>query len=132
MVPGPQRIPAFVLGVLLILAGSWLHLSAWRTFLKRETTVRADGAPRSLVTDGPYARTRNPMYLAGVVILLGLAILLGALASFLAAPAYGVVAHVFFLPAEERTMEARFGPAYLEYRASVPAWIGPSSESEGR
>lgn len=118
-ISGPWRL----LGLFPLVLGSWLHTRAARSFHERMTTVRADGTPRALVTDGPYARTRNPMYLAGVVILLGLAILLGSLAPLLAPVAYGAAAHAHFLPAEEKVMEDRFGEAYREYRASVPTWI---------
>lgn len=116
---GPWRL----LGLLPAGLGSGLHLRAWRTFRDRATTVRAQGAPRALVTDGPYARTRNPMYLSGILILLGLAVLLGSVAPLLVPVAYGALAGAIFLPAEERTMEARFGDAYREYRSTVPTWI---------
>lgn len=119
VVPGEWRL----LGLLPVALGSGLHWWAWRTFRLRKTTVRADRSPRRLVTDGPYARTRNPMYLGGIVILLGLAVLLGSSASFLAPLGYGLVAHLLFLPAEEQVMRERFGDEYPEYRASVPTWI---------
>lgn len=119
VVPGDWRI----LGLLPVGLGSGLHWWAWRTFRARNTTVRADRKPRRLVTDGPFARTRNPMYLAGILILLGLAVMLGSLGSFLPLLAYGLAAHLSFLPVEEQVMEERFADAYLEYRASVPRWL---------
>lgn len=125
LVPEPTivRGGGQLLGLVPVVLGSGLHWTAWRMFRVRTTTVRSDRRPRRLVTDGPYARTRNPMYLAGIVILLGLAVLLGSLASVLAPLGYGAVAHRLFLPAEERVMEERFGDEYAEYRDSVPTWI---------
>lgn len=124
-VPDPSFADGWIraVGVAPILLGAKLHAEAWRAFRTRSTPVRADGEPRALVTAGPYARTRNPMYLAGVLILLGVGFLLGSWGSLLVVPAYAALTHALLLPPEERTMEARFGDAYRAYRRSVPAWV---------
>lgn len=116
---GWLRLP----GLAPILLGVRLHVAAWETFRSRKTPIRADGTPRALVTGGPYARTRNPMYLAGVVILAGLGLLLGTAASLAVPVIFAVLTHALLLPVEERMMERRFGPAYRAYRAAVPTWI---------
>lgn len=110
-------------GLLPVACGVALHRAAWRRLRSAGTPVRADEEPRKLVTDGPYARSRNPMYLAGALILLGSAPLLGAATPFLVVPAYVWLADRRFLPAEERTLEARFGEAYRSYRERVPRWV---------
>lgn len=125
VVPEPSLLDGWIrtVGVAPVLLGVRLHVGAWRAFRARATPVRADGEPRALVTGGPYARTRNPMYLAGIVILIGLAVLLGSWVAFVVPPIYGVLAHALLLPPEERTMEDRFGDAYRAYRSAVPTWI---------
>lgn len=125
VLPGPDGVRGAwrMAGLAPVLAGAVLHRSAWRRLLARDTTVRADEEPRTLVTDGPFARTRNPMYLAGVLILLGGAVLLGRTTPFLVVPAYAWMAHRRFLPAEEEALEERFGESYRAYRERVRRWL---------
>ncbi len=79
--------------------------------------------PPYLMTGGPYAFSRNPIYVAELALWLGWAILFGSVAVLvglvvLAVAMRGVV------PWEERGLEARFGEAYRRYKATVPRWLG--------
>lgn len=82
----------------------------------------SQGFPERLVTDGIYARTRNPMYLGHLIHLTGLAlatrspIALGYLAG--AIPWFDAR-----VAADEARLEDRFGHDYVAYRDSVPRWI---------
>jgi protein-S-isoprenylcysteine O-methyltransferase Ste14 len=78
--------------------------------------------PNVLVTNGPYAWTRNPIVLSHALAVLGLGLILGSpgtivLLLVLAVPVSGVV------PTEEQTLETRYGDAYRRYRDAVPRWI---------
>lgn len=125
VLPGPDVVTGSWrwAGLLPAAGGATLHRAAWRRFRTRDTTVRADRTPAALVTTGPFSRTRNPMYLAGVLILLGTAALLGAATPFLIVPAYLGVVDRRFLPAEEEVLERRFGDAYRTYRERVRRWL---------
>src|SRR4051812_9554919 len=65
------------LGLVPAVIGLGLGFSAIRIFLKRKTTVRPGDTSTSLVTEGPFRFTRNPMYLGMALLLTGLAIGLG-------------------------------------------------------
>ena len=78
--------------------------------------------PDSLVTGGPYAWTRNPMYLGHLIFLLGLALTLRselAAAILVASVAYF---HVRVKKDEKRLRES-FGEAYGEYCSRVKRWV---------
>ena len=78
--------------------------------------------PEHLVTGGPYAYTRNPMYLGHLIFLAGLAL---TLRSELAAVIL-VASAVFFhlrVKKDERRLAAQFGEPYSEYCARVKRWI---------
>jgi protein-S-isoprenylcysteine O-methyltransferase Ste14 len=122
--PGPVWLdpPGTLLGLLPIAAGAALHASAWRAFRSAGTTPEPVGRPAHLVRRGPYARTRNPMYLAGVPILLGVAVLLGSAAPLVIVPAYALGASRW-IAREEVLMARRFGAQWEEYRAAVPRWL---------
>ncbi len=81
--------------------------------------------PPFLMTTGPYAYTRNPMYVAELSLWLGWATLFGSLVTLLGF----VVLTVFIilvLPWEERGLEKQFGETYRQYQARVPRRLGRS------
>jgi protein-S-isoprenylcysteine O-methyltransferase Ste14 len=81
-----------------------------------------DTPPERLVTSGPFAWCRNPMYLGHMIFLLGLTL---SLRSELAA-AITVATIVWFqfrVRRDERRLAERFGQPYLEYKARVRRWI---------
>jgi protein-S-isoprenylcysteine O-methyltransferase Ste14 len=76
-----------------------------------------------LNTSGPYARTRNPLYLGNLLITLGLCVvahdpILLALVAVLFAAQYRAI-----IAAEEQFLRARFGAPFEEYRARVPRFL---------
>lgn len=79
--------------------------------------------PKYLLRRGPYAYSRNPIYVAELVIWIGWTLFYGSLLviGFLVSlvPVGCVV-----LRREERSLEARFGDAYREYKRTVPRCLG--------
>ena len=78
--------------------------------------------PERLVTGGPYAYTRNPMYLGHVIFLVGLALTLHSVLAALIAVASAVFFHARVRRDEKRLSE-RFGGPYAEYCARVKRWV---------
>ena len=90
-----------------------------------------DTPPERLVTSGPFAWSRNPMYLGHIVFLLGLTL---TLHSWLGALVTAATA-VWFqsrVRKDERRLEERFGQPYREYSARVRRWIGYSGLTSQR
>lgn len=79
--------------------------------------------PRRLVIDGVYRHSRNPLYLARLLILAAFVILLGSLGILLLTLALFLGLQFAVLPREEKRLELRFGRDYLEYRRRVSRWI---------
>ena len=81
-----------------------------------------DTPPERLVTSGPFALSRNPMYLGHLIFLAGLALSLRSWLAviFLVVTALRLVRRV---RRDEQRLAERFGEAYLEYRARVKRWI---------
>ena len=120
------RIIAFpwnLLGIVLLPPGAALVLHALRFFGRGRTTAQPFGVPAALVTGGPYRVTRNPMYVGILLMLSGIAGLLGTATPWLAVPALGVVFDVVFVRREEEKMERMFGDAYRRYKARVRRWL---------
>lgn len=121
--PWPRLLTG--LATTLALAGLALAVAGVMGFRRQQTTVNPMHPERAgtLVTQGIYRFSRNPMYL-------GMLLLLSAWAAYLRQPA--TLAGVVFAAAwlrryqvlpEERLMAARFGPAYRLYCAQVRRWI---------
>lgn len=118
---GPPSAPWEVaLGLALLASGAALRLWAARRIGKR-ARVRVARAP-VLVTSGPYARVRNPLYVANGAALVGLGLVAGGLP--LGAWLLASVALVYTLVVahEEGQLAAALGRPYLEYCARVPRW----------
>lgn len=122
------------LSVGLILLG--LALRAWAGGCAGlHTRTASIEAPR-LVTGGPFAHVRNPIYLASVILGLGMVMLIGdPFLSFLYIAVF-IFLYGFIVPAEERFLRSKFNGAYEAYCRSVPrvlprlsAW--PESEPAG-
>jgi protein-S-isoprenylcysteine O-methyltransferase Ste14 len=109
----------------LAIAGLLFAISAFLAFQKAHTTVSpvAIDQASSLVTSGPFAISRNPMYLGLALVLLGWAIGLGA-ATALAGPVLFVIfVTIFQIGPEERVLREKFGDAYADYCKRVRRWI---------
>ena len=107
----------------LVAAGIVLIVWSALAFRQARTTIVPHQPPSALVETGPYRFSRNPIYLADLVILAGAALILGApLALILLVPFREVLRHRFILP-EEVVLERDLGPAYLDYKARVRRWL---------
>jgi protein-S-isoprenylcysteine O-methyltransferase Ste14 len=80
--------------------------------------------PERLVTVGLYRVTRNPMYVAVLLVLVGWAATFGGRALWLYAGTVAVAFHLRVVLGEEPWLARRHGAAWDEYRARVPRWIG--------
>jgi protein-S-isoprenylcysteine O-methyltransferase Ste14 len=119
----PHPAVAVVAGI-LIAAGLAVLIHAFVRFAVEGLGTPAPVAPTArLVVGGVYRHVRNPMYLAVVSIILGQALLFGAVpvAVYAAAVAAAVVSFVHFY--EEPVLARRHGAEYEAYRRAVPGWL---------
>lgn len=111
----------------MIAAGSGaLSTSAVRQFRRRGTTVNPAEPTRAsvLVTTGPNAISRNPMYVGLTGMLVANAVRRGSWRALLPLAAFAVVMDRVQVKAEETALLARFGDDYEAYCAAVPRWLG--------
>jgi protein-S-isoprenylcysteine O-methyltransferase Ste14 len=116
-------LPGRLCGLIPIAGGAWLNVAADQAFKAQKTTVKPFERSRVLVTEGGFRFTRNPMYLGMVLILIGVAMLLGRLSPFLVCPAFAVLLHFRFILVEERMLAEAFGPRWEAYRHRTRRWV---------
>jgi protein-S-isoprenylcysteine O-methyltransferase Ste14 len=92
------------------------------TFKGRGTPAPID-PPKERVASGPYRYVRNPMYVAGIVTLLGHIIWWPSLSLLITPPIFFLTAHTFVVLYEEPTLRRKFGASYEQYCREVPRWI---------
>jgi protein-S-isoprenylcysteine O-methyltransferase Ste14 len=112
-----------VIGWILLAAFVALSISAIRVMRRAGTTVRPDRATAHLVTEGPFSFTRNPLYLAGTMLLSGLGLVSGIVWFLLLAILAAFALQKLAIEPEERHLQARFGETYLDYARRVRRWI---------
>lgn len=119
VVPSPFNLA----GAAVVALGLALTLWAAGLFRIAGTPIRPFQQTTTLVISGVYRITRNPMYLGMVLVLLGVALLLGTIAAFFPIPLFvWQIQRKFVLP-EEAFLAGLFGQQYLEYKARVRRWI---------
>jgi protein-S-isoprenylcysteine O-methyltransferase Ste14 len=90
----------------------------------RHRTGLLPGAPSiTVIETGPFAWSRNPLYVGLLVASLGIALLAGSTYALLALPLeWGLLRWGAVLP-EERYLSGKFGSSYDGYRARVRRWL---------
>jgi len=76
-----------------------------------------------VIERGPYAFSRNPMYVGELVLWLGWALLLGSWPVALGFFVLWTVIAIWIVPWEEKSLEATFGAAYVAYRNRTRRWL---------
>lgn len=110
-------------GALIVVGGATLAILAVTRFRRVGTPVAPTHAAQRLVTDGPFAISRNPIYLGGVTILIGLALVTHNAWFILAGFAAGIAISLVAIRPEERHLDRRFGKAYRDYAKRVRRWF---------
>ena len=148
--PGVLIFPPLLLGLCLV-AGAALHfalpfrlhlplairvaggalalaaiaLARWgeRTMKASGTNVRPDRPALTVVRSGPFARSRNPLYLALFLLLAGIGVAAASPGILAMSVPLLIVLRLGVIAREERYLEAKFGEEYLAYKRAVRRWL---------
>jgi protein-S-isoprenylcysteine O-methyltransferase Ste14 len=114
--PGVDDLAARIVGWGALLGGLALALWAAMTLRAARTTVLPHRAATRLVTSGPFRFRRNPIYLAEMLILLGLSEPTKNIWFAILTPLFALLITWLAIVPEERHLEARFGQSYRDYK----------------
>ena len=117
------KTPRYILAVLCL--APWAVLGAWSVdwFRRARTAFLPIRPATTLVVDGPYRITRNPMYLALTFLYAGLAFCFNVFWALALLPFVLVSLHYFVIVQEEDYLESKFGDEYRQYKARVRRWL---------
>jgi protein-S-isoprenylcysteine O-methyltransferase Ste14 len=120
----PPSIEAIVVAIGLSIAIAGVALSVWGKLRlgKWFSATFAIKQGHELVTDGPYAITRHPIYTGILLALLGSALVWNSLLTLALAALFAVplFLHTVY---EEHLFERHFGDAYSDYQRRVPRLV---------
>jgi len=118
-----RQILLFV-GIVLIIIGVGVIVLARREFVFFCQPTDPGHPTSKIVNTGVFAISRNPLYLASVIVFLGLALALNILWAIVMLPLSIITClNVLIIP-EEQYLAEKFGEEYKEYAASVHRWLG--------
>ena len=122
----PWRVDAgaaVVAGWACLGVGAALVALAVISFLKTRTTIVPRERPSALIREGIFRITRNPIYLADVLFLLGASLIWGSVLGFVLVPVFAILLDRRFIRGEEATLRAAFGGAYDDYARTTRRWL---------
>jgi protein-S-isoprenylcysteine O-methyltransferase Ste14 len=118
-VPVALRMAGAAIALLAVASAVW----AVATLLRRGTPFDPYQPTTALVSQGPFRLTRNPIYLAFGLGVLGMGLAAGWWWSAATAPLVLLALDRFVVRAEERYLGGKFGAEYEAYRRAVRRWF---------
>ncbi len=120
----PWRTALLILGILLAAIAFSIELSTILAFRKHKTTIMPHRAASRLITTGPFAWSRNPIYFANTMLLTGAGLVFAIGWLVLTAPCAAALTYVLAIRREEAHLAASFGKDWENYAARTARWFG--------
>lgn len=121
------------IGIPVVVVGTILLLWCVRDFyVAGRGTLAPWSPPKHLVTVGLYRLSRNPMYVAVCMILVGFALGYCAAGLWIYAAVVALAFHMRVVVFEEPWLARTFGMKWFAYRRRVPRWFGIAARRAGR
>ena len=122
LIASRPTLPWLIPGSCLAVAG--LGIRAWASGYLRKN--------RELTTAGPYAHTRNPLYLGTFLLGTGVALSTGSLWFVAVFVTFYLLIYAPVMSAEAKTMDDLFPREYEDYRREVPLFLPRAIPYRGR
>ncbi len=117
------RGPSLGIAAVLLLPGFGLLFWSLLLFFKARTSPLPMLPTTAIVRSGPYRWTRNPMYLAMLLIYLGVALWFDVFWALPFVPLVIFLVGRLVIGKEERYLEEKFGEEYRRYKIEVGRWL---------
>ena len=115
--------PRVALSGALILLGLGLILYCARQFKRAQTPIEPWRPTSSVITNGPYRYSRNPIYLGFAIAGVGFALAFNTCWMLFSVLAFVLIANKHVIEKEEGYLEGKFGESYSNYRRETRRWL---------
>jgi protein-S-isoprenylcysteine O-methyltransferase Ste14 len=113
----------FVVGLVLLVAGTWLRRHCWRMLGKHFTGNVKTSAEQPVIDSGAYRWIRHPSYTGGILMYLGTGIAMTSWLSALIIALAGALGYVYRVRVEEQALQANLGGRYQEYMRRTKRFV---------
>lgn len=113
----------FAVGFLMIAGAIGIDVAAMTTMQRTRTTILPHRKADHLVTKGVFAVSRNPIYVANTMLVIGAGFISGIVWYFPLAFIAAYLTQKLAIEREEKHLESRFGKYYRDYKKRVNRWI---------
>ncbi|MAZ15455.1 MAG: isoprenylcysteine carboxyl methyltransferase [Ahrensia sp.] len=110
-------------GFIMVLVALGIDFAAMTTMHRAKTTIMPNRGSRHLVTKGVFAFSRNPIYVANTMLVIGAGLISGIAWYFPLALIAAYATQKLAIEREEKHLESHFGKAYRDYKKRVNRWI---------
>ena len=114
--------PYNLIGLGFVYVGLSIMSKVRMLFKKHETTIKYEQSSK-LVTEGIFAKSRNPMYLGMFMMLAGIAFLLTNIIGFVFPFLFVAALNFICIPYEEKMLQETFSEEFVEYSKNVNRWF---------
>jgi protein-S-isoprenylcysteine O-methyltransferase Ste14 len=111
------------LGALIVVLALSLMVWSFMTFRAEKTTILPHQAAERMIVRGPFAISRNPIYLSEVILMVGLSLANASLWYALITPLFMAAVTKLAIVREEAHLAARFGADWAAYAGRVRRWV---------
>ena len=116
-------MPEMIVGAILFLCAGLIAYKSVPRHKKEGSNVEPWKPTTKIISDGVYGRSRNPIYVAMVLLFVSIAVMGGSIAALVALVPCLVIIRYYVIAREERYLEAKFGDEYLDYKQKVRRWV---------
>lgn len=109
-------------GYAVLAAGVMLDIWAMATMARARTNILPHRAADKLVTSGPFALMRNPIYVGNTIATFGLGLAMQNGWLLIATPLATIAVHKLAVVREQAHLRDKFGQAWAKYAGKVKAW----------
>lgn len=112
-----------IIGSVLVCLGVVLMVWAVVAFRNHNTSVVPHQVPQRIITTGPFALSRNPIYLGDVFVLTGAVFWWGTWPALILIPAFVILLSGRFIAPEEARMKENFGHEFEIFAQNTRRWL---------
>ncbi|HTT08206.1 MAG TPA: isoprenylcysteine carboxylmethyltransferase family protein [Gammaproteobacteria bacterium] len=113
----------FWLGIVSLVTGVGIAVWGKKAMDRAGTNVNPRQPTTAIVTGGPFRYSRNPLYLAITMILLGISFAIDTWWGVIVIVPVLLILHNGVVLREERYLEQKFGESYLQYKRTVRRYL---------
>ena len=121
LVPGTMSLRTTIAGAVLMVLGEGWRL--WGVATAGTVTRRRSRDVQKLVSHGPFAWSRNPLYNGNFLLWMGIITISGVYWFLPVAALIFAIEYFYIVRYEEGVLESIFGDVYLAYKAKTPRWF---------